>query len=200
MLEFLQMLFVPAQGVMGAIVDPVTAAILVGSAAAPAIGQALSGRKAKKAEKNILAGDVADLKAGKLGLSGAEKRDLAAAAQQAAAQQAAALQAGVARQSMSTGGLPGALSGRAAALQTQIAKGAGAQAASATAQATQLSKQLSESRRQAILARLGQHTAKKNQAGLQQGQAIGNAIRGGGAVLGNEEMTKALKLYGDTVA
>lgn len=108
-------------------------------------------RAPERAKKALLA-DIKAMDEGRLGLSEQEKGQLAMGAQQAAAQQAGAQQRELQRQTMAAGQSP--FMGQAAQLQRDIGEQSQQAAAQAHLQADELSRQLSEARRQEIRARL----------------------------------------------
>lgn len=133
-----------AAGPIGTAVGAGVGALVGGGAAA--IGNAIQKKKLKKAMEH-------------LGLSEAEREQLAAGQQQAAAAQAGAQQREVQRQAMAGGGGATPFAGHAAALQRDIGATAGEAGAQSRLQADALSRQIAEAQRQELLRRFDQQAA-----------------------------------------
>lgn len=140
--------------------------------------------KPGKRAKRLLLEDLAKMERGELGLSDAEKHQMALRGDTAAAQQAGAMQRNIARAGLQTG-----MSGQAAEAQRNVAKEATEAATANRAAGNDLSARLAEARRQEALGRLDQQRkykredigkvlGKTGEVAKVAGQAIGAA--GGG--------------------
>lgn len=118
---------------VGGAFGPVGAGI---GAGVGAIGGAIGGAIAKKRRQKVLES---------LGLSEAEKEQMAGAAQRAAAQQVGAQQRQLTQQTMAAGGTP--LAGRGAELTRQLSEAGAEAGAQARQQAEGLARQIEEARR-----------------------------------------------------
>lgn len=118
---------------LGGAFGPIGAAVGAGVGLA---GGAIGGAIAQKRRKKILEN---------LGLSEAEKDQMAQAAQRSAAQQVGAQQRAVARQTMAAGGTP--LAGRGAELTRQLTSAGAEAGAQARMQAENLAQQIEQARR-----------------------------------------------------
>lgn len=144
---------------------------------------ASSNSKMNKANRKILRADVKAMKDGKLGISTADQNQMAAGAQQAAqAQQATAADA-IQRQAAAQGA-PNATSMRALGALGQGAANAGA---AAQMQASALSTQQAEARRNSVLARITAQNARQGQKAAKMGdmaqENITAMFKGGGQAL-----------------
>jgi hypothetical protein len=168
---------------------PGATAGLVGlAAAAPAVlgaaGAAIADRfsasgKALRAQQKK---DIADLQAGKLGLTAAQKRSMLGETQRGLQAQTAGVEANLRRQAAATGGF--GRSGSQMKALTQMAAGQQEQMAKAAGGVDALSQQMAQQRFQGIMDRLGQRRQEAMQMGAALGGAAGDAVKAGTAAYG----------------
>jgi hypothetical protein len=132
-----------------------------------------SGKAMRAQEKK----DIADLKAGKLGLSEAEKRTMLAGTQRGLQAQTAGIEANLRRQAAAAGGF--GRSGAQTRALSQLAGGQQEQMAKATGNIDALSQQQAQQRFQGIMDRLGQRRQEAMQMGAALGGAAGQGIKAG---------------------
>lgn len=168
---------------------PLAAAGLVGlGAAAPtllgAAGASIADRftasgKALRAQQKK---DIADLQAGKLGLTAAQKRSMLGETQRGLQAQTAGVEANLRRQAAATGGF--GRSGSQMKALTQMAAGQQEQMAKAAGGVDALSQQVAQQRFNDIMARLGARRQEAMQMGAALGGAAGDALKAGTAAYG----------------
>jgi hypothetical protein len=169
--------------------EPMSTAALVGLAsAAPSLlgaaGSFIADRfsasgKAMRAQQKK---DIADLKAGKLGLSAAEKRSMLGETQRGLQAQTAGVEANLRRQAAAAGGF--GRSGSQMKALTQMAAGQQEQMAKAAGGVDALSQQQAQQRFAGIMDRLGRRRQEAMQMGAALGGAAGDALKAGAGAYG----------------
>jgi hypothetical protein len=158
------------------------------AAAAPSVlgaaGAAIADRfsASGKAMREQQKKDIADLKAGKLGLSDAEKRSMLGETQRGLQAQTAGVEANLRRQAAAAGGF--GRSGSQTRALTQMAAGQQEQMAKAAGGVDALSQQQAQQRFAGIMGRLGQRRQEAMQMGAALGGAAGDAVKAGTAAYG----------------
>lgn len=169
-------------------VPGVTAGLVGLAAAAPSVlgaaGAAIADRfsASGKAMREQQKKDIADLKAGKLGLSDAEKRSMLGETQRGLQAQTAGVEANLRRQAAAAGGF--GRSGSQTRALTQMAAGQQEQMAKAAGGVDALSQQQAQQRFAGIMGRLGQRRQEAMQMGAALGGAAGDAVKAGTSTYG----------------
>lgn len=154
-----------------------------GAAANLGVNIASSMSKSNRAARKIDHADTKALQEGKLGMSEAQKQQMAAGAQMAAQAQQATAKDAIQQAAAASGGQS------AASMQAlgALGKGAADAGANAAMQANQLSTQQANDRRAQIIARIAARNAKQGaqaqQAGALTQQNIAQGFKGGGETI-----------------
>jgi hypothetical protein len=152
---------------------------LLGAAGAAIADRFTASGKALRAQQKK---DIADLQAGKLGLTAAQKRSMLGETQRGLQAQTAGVEANLRRQAAATGGF--GRSGSQMKALTQMAAGQQEQMAKAAGGVDALSQQIAQQRFQGIMDRLGQRRQEAMQMGAALGGAAGDALKAGTAAYG----------------